>query len=357
MGKYNQKDGKLFGANVTMRQIDLILGETNFPREKIRLVKCVAAHNEEDWIEYNLANCYDEWDVIRVVEGAVEGRPNSTHDGHSTDSTVEKIKSFPDPQNKIEFIQMDRPFKSLEEQKQIFLDTSKDGDWIFIVDTDEFYMDGDVQRLREYIYKHPLASELIVTFLHFYRDFTHIRDFGPEWVLNHQRIVRWRPGMRYHTHPVATLPNGVCTYFHPQIQMSRFFTPILIYHYGHAKGIAFHEAKKKFYESELKKFPAGEGKTAADAFDEKFREFVECTESLDNVLGFDGNHPSALRNHPLRNEMAPFYQKPEISAQIKNWKQSPYYSQWPNMPTIPQWMWEKSPSFGKMQPVFNPVEE
>jgi len=338
-----------------MRQIDYILSETNYPKDKIRLVKCVAAHNEEGWIEYNLRNCYDEWDVIRIVEGAVEGRPGSTHDGHSTDKTIELIKNFPDPANKIEFIQLDRPFKSLEEQKQVFLDSSRDGDWIFIVDCDEFYMDGDIEKLRQYIYKRPLASELMVTFLHFYRDFKHVRDFGPEWVCSHQRILRWRPGLRYHTHPVATQADGVCTYFHPQIQQFRYVTPIFIYHYGHAKGVKFHEMKREFYESELKRFPAGEGKSAADAFDEKLKEFVGFTEDLNTVLEFDGNHPSSLKEHPAYKDICDFYTKEDVAAKIKHWKKSPYYSLHPNLPTIPQWMLNWPWASARMAPVYNPA--
>lgn len=339
-----------------MKQIEHILAEVNYPHEKLRLVKCLAAHNEAGWIEYNLANCYDEWDVIRVVEGAVDGRPNSTHDGHSTDNTVEIIKNFPDPDNKIEFIQMNRHFKSLEEQKQIFIDASKDGDFLAIVDCDEFYLEGDVNKLKRYMRRHPLASELMVTFLHFYRDFYHIKDFGPEWVCSHQRVVRWRPGMRYHSHPVATLADGTCTYFSPNIQWLRYVTPIFIYHYGHAKGVAYHQMKRDFYESELKKYPASAGKTAADAFDEKLREFVGFSEKMDTILGFDGPHPAALHNHPIMQERCEFYQRPEIAAQIKHWKQSDFYKLHPNLPTIPQWQLSWKWANARMQPIYNPVE-
>jgi hypothetical protein len=339
-----------------VKQVDYHLAEINYPKDKIKLVKCVAAHNEAGWIEYNLRNCYDEWDIIRVVEGAVDGRPGSTHDGHSTDNTVELIKNFPDPLNKIEFYQIDRPFKSLEEQKQIFVDAGQDGEFLAIVDCDEFYLDGDVLKLKEYIKLHPLASEFMVTFLHFYRDFKHIRDFGQEWILSHQRCVRWRRGARYFTHPVLSLEDGSCTYFNPAIQQLRFVTPLFIYHYGHAKGIDFHKSKKDFYDSELKKYPAGEGKTAADAFDEKFREFVGYSEKLDTVLVYDGPQPSVLANHPIAKELCEFYQKPEIAAQIRNWKQSDYYKLHPNLPTIPQWQlnWRWAPA--RMQPTYNPVE-
>jgi len=333
-----------------MKQIDLINSEINRDVDNIKLIKCVGAHNEEDWIEYVLKNNYEEFDKIRIVEGAVEGRPNSTSDGHSTDSTIEIIKSFPDPHNKIELYQIGRHFRSLEEQKQIFLDVANEDEILCIVDADEFYVDGDVDRIRRAAHIRPSAIEFIPTFLHFYRDFYHIKDFHPEWVLNHQRIIRYVRGMRYHTHPVATLPDGSCSYFSPEIQIQRYMIPVFIYHYGHAKGEKFHKMKQEFYRKELEKFPATGGGNAAKAFDAKFEEYVNGTESLDTILEFDGPHPRVMENHPLFCVKDPLYQ----NMGFKNWKTgSKYYSQHRSMPTIPQWMW--SGGFGdvKMKPFYN----
>jgi glycosyltransferase involved in cell wall biosynthesis len=288
------------GAQVQMKQISSILEEVNYNGPRPRLIKCIGAHNESGWIEYTLANNYYEFDEIRVVEGAVRGRPKSTPDGHSTDDTLEIIKKFPDPLNKIKLFTLDRPFKCLEEQKQIFLDTSKLGDWLFIVDCDEFYIEGDIARIRKAIELHPTASEFIPTFLHFYRDFRHVKAPHHEWQPQHQRIIKWQPGMRYHTHPVATDGRGLCTYFSSEYQPKRFTLPgIFIYHYGHAKGQDFHKMKQEFYRSELEKFKAHDGKSAADAFDVKFKEFVNYSEDLNTILQFDGAHPNVIKSHPI----------------------------------------------------------
>lgn len=351
-----------------MKQIDSILSEVNYDLSKIKLVKCIGAHNEEGWIEYVLANNYDEFDIIRVVEGAVVGRPGSTPDGHSTDRTVELIRNFPDPDNKIELYQFDRPFKSLEEQKQVFLDVAKDGEWLFIVDADEFYMEGDIERVRQAIYKHPLASEIIPTFLHFYRDFFHVKAPHPEWQPQHQRIIRWRPGLRYHTHPVATLPDGRCTYFDPQMQRERYVVPNLyIFHYGHAKGHEFHRMKAEFYRSELAKFE-GRGGSAATEFDIKLDEFVNYKEDIDTILHYDGQHPSALDGHPQRYKIdtnskywvtfpgniidGQQVYRPN-DEKIKNWKQDKVYSKY-ILPNIVVWM-EDWWGTKRMEPFYNVV--
>ena len=344
------------------KQMSGILAEVNHSGPPVKLVKCLAVHNEEGWVEFNLRNNYDEFDIIRVVEGAVEGRPNSTEDGHSTDKTLELIRNFPDPDNKIELITGNRFFKSLEEQKQTFIDHSGPGEWLFTVDCDEFYMEGEIDRVRKAIKAHPTASEIIPTFLHFYRDFFHIKAPHPEWQMQHQRIIQWRPGLRYHTHPVATDAQGRCTYFAPEYQRSRFTVPGLwIYHYGHAKGKEFHQMKKKFYESELEKFKLADGTNASDKFDEKFVEFMKETEDLDTILHFDGEHPAAMEDHPQRwscsdskywksyNDSvdgSPVFVRNE---EIKLWSENFVYAA-ENLPTIALFMmgpWQKVP------PVYN----
>lgn len=339
------------------KQISNILNEVNYDLSKLKLVKCIGAHNEEDWIEYVLRNNYDEFDVIRIVEGAVEGRPKSTTDGHSTDRTLDIIRNFPDPDEKIELYQLGRPFKSLEEQKQIFLDVASEGEWLFIVDADEFYMEGDVERVRQAIKRHPLASEIIPTFLHFYRDFFHVKAPHPEWQPQHQRIIRYRPGMRYHTHPVATLPDGRCSYFDPSMQPLRYTMPGLhIFHYGHAKGREYHKMKAEFYRSELAKFE-GRGGSAAAEFDLKLDEFVNYKEDLSTILYYDGPHPLALREHPQRNQKDVHYHgvpSAGMVPHIKNWKVDKIYSK-DKLPNIAVWM-EDFWGTKRMEPFYNTVE-
>jgi len=329
-----------------VKQISAILEETNYNGPKPRLIKCIGAHNEEGWIEYNLRNNYDEFDEIRVVEGAVVGRPLSTPEGRSTDRTLELIKNFPDPQDKIRLYTLNRPFKCLEEQKQIFLDTSQLGDWLFIVDCDEFYHKGDIARVRKAIELHPTASEFIPTFLHFYRDFNHLKAPHPEWQPQHQRIIRYQPGLRYHTHPVATDNKGLCTYFSDVYQQRRYTIPgLYIYHYGHAKGVEFHKMKQAFYRSELEKFKAHDGRSAADAFDDKLKEFVEYGEDLNSILYFGEAHPQEIVSHPSFSNREPFYEDKEI----KNWNKDFVYRQ-KELPNIVVWMLGK---WKRMEPFYN----
>jgi len=329
---------------VPVKQMTQILSTVNVPKYEPVLVKCLAAHNEEGWIEANLRNNYDEFDIIRVVEGAVEGRPDSTVQGHSTDRTLDIIRAFPDPDNKIELFQAKRFFKSLEEQKQTFIDHSKEGEWLFIVDCDEFYHEGEIDRVREAIKSRPDASEIIPTFLHFYRDIRHVKAPHPEWQPQHQRIIRYQPGMRYHTHPVVTAPDGRCTYFDASYQPKRFtMVDLYIYHYGHAKGKKFHEMKRDFYKSELGKFDLEDGTNASDKFDEKFVEFMEHTEERNTILSYPGLHPMPVEGLPIYDEYEETYEDKEFA----DWKTDFVYAE-EALPTIVLFMmgpWQRMKPF------------
>lgn len=334
-----------------MKQVDKILQDVNYPVNNIKLVKCLQAHNEADWIEYNLSNCYDEFDKIRVLEGAVEGRPNSTPDGHSTDGTLELIKSFPDPANKIELYTLNRPFKSLEQMKQVFLDVASEDEFLCIADADEFFLEGQINRIRRILRARPNLSQIVPMFLHFWRDAYHIRNMDTNYTIQHQRFIRYTKGMRYHSHPVATDANGICTYFDNSYQPRKFvpIPPLYIYHYGHAKGPEAFKAKKTFYDRELAKFSAEGGKTAAQAFDDNFREFIEYKEKPSDVLYFDAPHPKAMEGHPILKYREPFFEQKEISMQIRNWKQDTIYAE-ENVPLIAVWMWRE---YQRQQPLYN----
>jgi len=330
--------------NHPRKQLLDIIDEINMAAKPIKLVKCLAVHNEEDWVEFNLRNNYDEFDIIRIVEGAVVGRPNSTSNGGSTDRTLDIIREFPDPDDKIELLRIGRHFKSLEEQKQLFLEFANDGEWLFIVDCDEFYQEGDVNRVKKAIENNPAATEFIPVFLHFYRDFKHVKAPHPEWQPQHQRIFRYRDGLRYHTHPICTDQNGQCTYFSGEYQTRRLTLPgIYIYHYGHARGKEFHEMKKEFYKSELGKFALEDGTNASDKFDEKFVEFMEYTEPHDSILLYGGNHPKPLRSHPAHDQIDGFYKGKDFA----DWRTHLVYAtrELPNIALLMMGPWQKTPPF------------
>lgn len=283
-----------------------------------KLVACIQAHNEEEFIGLNLQNHYDVFDKIIIIEGAVANRSNATTDGHSTDRTVEIIEDFKqnhDPAKKILFIKIKRHWRNLEEMKQTFLDLSSDGDWIFIIDADEFYKPEDIQRVRKAIDLQPNASEFVPNFLHFYHDYNHIAVPGPEWQPQHQRIFKYVRGMKYNSHPVVTDPDGQCTYFSPQYQHRRvMLNNFFIYHYGYARNNMdeIMKQKQEYYEKEL----AGHG-GANKKFDQKIKDWFAGTEP---VLKYEEyNHVKVIEQKPIMVQLR------NLNV-VSDWRSDKFYS-------------------------------
>lgn len=273
---------------------------------KPRIVQCIQACNEEQLIEACMLQLYDKVDKIIVIEGAVKNKVaagQATPDGHSLDRTVDIIKGVKknkDPDNKITFVQLDRPWEHLEELKGAFFQYMQDGDWMLITDADEFIMPDLVDTFRKAISYEPWATEFIPSaFHHFWRDTKHIRKPSGDWGQQHQRFIKFQPGLNYKNHPVATDAEGVCTYFDPRYLGRRFVLPEFeVFHYSYCKDNDEEiEAKKTFYDKELGQ--AKHGDVGVYARGGQTDEFLDRTENLDTVLTFDGEHPPIIKEYSL----------------------------------------------------------
>lgn len=271
-----------------------------------RIVQCIQCVNEEQLIEACMLQLYDKVDRIIVIEGAVKSKVEAgqaTKDGHSLDRTVEIIKDVKDnkdPDKKIVFVQLDRPWQDLEELKNSFFQYMQEGDWMLITDADEFLMPEVVDDLREAISKEPWATEFVPDgFYHFWRDVKHVRRPSGDWGQQHQRFIKFRPGLNYANHPVARDGNGVCTYFDPRYLSRRFVLPRFTYfHYSYCKDDAQDVAKKKeFYDKELGQEKHGD--VGAYARGGQTDEYLNRTEDLSTVLTFNGEHPPVVHSLPL----------------------------------------------------------
>jgi len=273
---------------------------------KPKIVQCIQACNEEKLIEACMLQLYNHVDRIIVIEGAVQSKVaagQATPDGHSLDRTAEiiqDVKANKDPDNKIIFVQIDRPWQDLEELKNSFFQYMQQGDWMLITDADEFIMPETVDKLRRAIDIEPWATEFVPAgFYHFWRDAYHMRKPSGDWGQQHQRFIRFQPGLNYQNHPVARDQNGTCTYFHPGYLSRRFVLPeFVVYHYSYCKDSDEEIAEKKaFYDKELGQDKHGD--VGAYARGGQTEEYLTQSEDLDTVLRFDGLHPPAMAAHPI----------------------------------------------------------
>jgi hypothetical protein len=303
------------------------------------LVQAIAACNEEELIQLTLRSIYNSIDQIILVHGAVESNVRRTADGKSIDRTRELIQEFRDKEDvdkKILLIELKRPFKNLEEQKQVFLDVAIPGSWIVCTDVDELIRPEDIRRLRIAIDRYPHIQEWIPGFLHFYRDFNHIAVPGPSWSPQPQRIWKVIPGSKFNVHPIYNLPNGEDSYFSLYLQNRRAILPDLrIYHYGFARMNMQEVMDRKlaYYNEELVKH-AGANKDFID----KYNAWQNYTEPL---LRFDGEHPEVMKSHPMFN----FRDERLASMNLPSWKDNDFYKDFISggpVPTIYNCMTGKS---------------
>lgn len=294
-----------------------------------KIVQCIQACNEEKLIEACMLQLYDKVDRIVVIEGAVKSKVaagQATPDGHSLDRTVEiikEVKANKDPEKKIIFVQIDRPWEDLEELKNSFFQYMQPGDWMLITDADEFVQPHVVDKLRQAITLEPWATEFVPAgFYHFWRDAWHMRKPSGDWGQQHQRFIKFQPGLHYKNHPVARDAQDVCTYFDPRYLSRRFVLPdFVVYHYSYCKDDAEDtKRKKEFYEKELGQ--AKHGDIGAYARGGQTDEYLNQTEDLTTVLRFDGVHPPAMQNHPMVQRRDSFLADKELA----NYKTAEPYS-------------------------------
>jgi hypothetical protein len=131
-------------------------GEHEMNDVNLKIGACLVLMNEEDYIEYTLESIYKWADKIFILIGT----PFEDTTGYIPDSTEEKVRNFPDPENKI-FIQKETSIPMSGEQnedacKMILLNKCRETgmDYCWIVDGDEVYEDKYMPALFDFARLH-----------------------------------------------------------------------------------------------------------------------------------------------------------------------------------------------------------
>lgn len=156
--------------------------------------------NEAKFIGMNLLQHYDYCDEWILVEGACQGYPTRkvSPSGLSLDSSAAQIRIFPDPSNKIRFIQHGWTKNNGEAAKSELRNEYIKyctGDFLAVVDADEFYRIEDFQKaIAEFNDSNVYA--LTLPQVHFWKTTDHFIT-GEYYDIAHTRIYRYIPGMKY----------------------------------------------------------------------------------------------------------------------------------------------------------------
>jgi len=174
--------------------------------------------NEEEfiagWLEYH----YQSFDRIVICEGADRNYPHDavTREGLSADRTADIIRSFPDPERKIQFFQHGWAGRKGSRDDRVpakivlrndYARHLPDG-YTFTLDVDEFLHPNHVRALVAEMDERPDLDAYAIPQLHLWQS---PRQFitGGYADMPHTRLYRWQAGSRYevsHNRPCG--PDG-----------------------------------------------------------------------------------------------------------------------------------------------------
>ena len=206
----------------------------SFEEPKFSFVMIVL--NGMPFIEYSIKSVYDFAHEIIIVEGAVEKCMFAANpDGSSTDGTVEFIKSFPDTQNKIKFIQGKWPEKCEMQNEALKYVT---GDYVWLIDSDEVYKHNDLLRIKRILSDDRSITQVNFIPDNFWKGLDYIfvsHEFSKQWC-HSRRLFKYTSGALFTTHrpPTMVWPGSDKTteQIHmPYVHTSRI-SAIFIYHYS-----------------------------------------------------------------------------------------------------------------------------
>lgn len=161
--------------------------------------------NGMPFIEYSLKSVYDFAHEIIIVEGAVEKCLfAASPDGSSKDGTIELIKSFPDPANKIKAIQGRWPEKC-EMQNEALKHVT--GDYVWLIDSDEVYKSRDLEEIDALLRKDRSITQVNFIFDNFWKGFDYIISSEQFFLLEShcRRVFKFVPGAIFTTHRPPTM--------------------------------------------------------------------------------------------------------------------------------------------------------
>lgn len=213
----------------------------------IKITFGVIALNALPLLEYNLRALYPFAHQIIVVEGATRAAVSlSRPDGHSRDGTLEmllKIKNEIDGDEKIKVVSAteegytDGFWPEKDEMSRAYAKRAT-GNWLWQVDSDEFYREEDIRSLAERLETDPTITTVSFPYTEFFGGFSstitgvwHLYDH-PRF----HRLFQWKKGYVYKTHrpPTVVDQDGIDLRLKNWLRNPRNGRrPIFLYHYSY----------------------------------------------------------------------------------------------------------------------------
>jgi len=174
--------------------------------------------NGEPFVRYNLRSIYPFAHEIIVVEGACPAASNvARSDGHSRDGTLERLRQFlefEDPECKMQIVTAEIEghangfWPEKDEMSQAYANRAT-GNYLWQVDSDEFYKTEDINSVIKMLTENPSISEISFRTITFWGGL----NFKVDGILlrlgdqDFHRLFSWKKGYKYLTHRPPTVVN------------------------------------------------------------------------------------------------------------------------------------------------------
>lgn len=173
--------------------------------------------NGEPFTRYCLRSIYPFAAEIFVVEGAVPGASGAaTKDGHSRDGTLEAIRRFQreeDPRGIVQLITAEQEghpdgfWRGEKDEMSRAYAKRATGQYLWQVDSDEFYRAEDMRRVIERLERDPSLHAVSFPMKTFWGGWDFLTDgwFLRRGASEYHRLFRWGAGFDYVTHRPPTV--------------------------------------------------------------------------------------------------------------------------------------------------------
>ncbi|MHC5056723.1 MAG: glycosyltransferase [Planctomycetota bacterium] len=187
-----------------------------------RVVVCMIACSEEEFVAAAIESVYALADSIVVVEGGTRfavGAGLCDAKGRSTDDTVFEIESVCDPERKIELVRAPgRPWRDKSEMRNGYAKRLRAGDWMLLLDADEVFTEAGLWRMSALMHDHDVIMPAFRLF------WNGMSTLGTGRWDDYRQIkaVRWREGFTYaRDHNTPTDSRGVAVTAIPGARVAR----------------------------------------------------------------------------------------------------------------------------------------
>jgi hypothetical protein len=263
--------------------------------------------NGEPFVRYTLRSLYPFAHQIIVVEGACPSAASiATPEGHSTDGTLEVLHRFKereDPEGKLTIVtagaegSSDGFWPEKSEMSRAY-STRATGNYLWQVDSDEFYHEGQMSRLLSILERErpDAVSFPMITFWgglgYVANSFYLVRDNAREY----HRLFSWGDGYSYKTHFPPTVVDELGTDVRSKKWLRAYDLErerVYLYHYSLLFPQQVYD-KVRYYKER--------NKNAIDSWEESVYRRLEKPFRVHNVYWhvgwlerFTGEHPSQVR--------------------------------------------------------------